>query len=87
MRVESIQTGKVYEGSIPEGAQEALENFVHAKKAYLEVIAEETANAVERPKNHKPMERTEVTEVAMNATKNFIDAQRNCWMSRPSRWM
>ena len=50
-------------------AQEALENFVHAQKAYLDVIAEETTIAADRPANYRRMEKTEMTELGMRATQ------------------
>jgi hypothetical protein len=75
--LESIRTGEPYEGkALPEIAQEALENFVHAQKAYLDVISEETITAADRPAHHKRMEPTEVSEIAINATHNFVDAQK-----------
>ncbi len=75
--LKSIQSGEPYEGKgIPEIAKEALENFVHAQKAYLDILAEETVNATDRPKGYKPMGRTELSALAMQATHNFIDAQK-----------
>src|SRR5947209_8751513 len=75
--LESIRTGEPYEGkALPEMAQEALQNFVHAQKAYLDVIAEETTIAADRPVHYKRMDTTEMSELGERVTHNFIDAQK-----------
>ncbi len=60
-------------------AKEGMENFVKAQKQFLDLIAEETAKATSgRHFNGaaKKEKKEELTELARQATKSFIDAQK-----------
>ena len=45
---------------------------------YLDVVAEETTNAIEGNVNGGE-KKTELAELARQGAEAFIDAQRNCW--------
>lgn len=58
-------------------AREAMANFVKAQKKFLDVLAEETANATGHSKEYsKPGKPTELYELARSASEAFYDAQK-----------
>jgi len=60
-------------------AREGMENFVHAQKRFLDVIAEETTKATGGKVLAGPVKKikkTELSELAKHATESFIDAQK-----------
>jgi hypothetical protein len=74
--VDSAKSGKPFDGKgLPELARESVENFVHAQKKYLDVIAEETANLTNGVTNGHS-KKTQLPELAREATEAFIDAQK-----------
>lgn len=76
--VEAAKSGKPYQPEHLVGlAQEGLENFVKAQKAFLDVIVEETAKATGGKKiEAKKGKKTEIAELARQATESFIEAQK-----------
>jgi hypothetical protein len=75
----AVKAGKAYDGdAMIEIAREAMDNFVHAQKKFLDVIAEETSRATsDRPhKDGKMMKKTEVSELAHEAATAFLEAQK-----------
>lgn len=58
-------------------SREAMGNFVSAQKKFLDVIAEETANATGGKEDHaKPSKKTELYKLACSASESFYDAQK-----------
>jgi hypothetical protein len=58
-------------------AREGMENFVHAQKKFLDVIAEETGKATaDKEPTGKMVKKTEMTKLAQESSKAFIDAQK-----------
>jgi len=77
--VEAAKAGKPYQPEHVIGlAREGMENFVKTQKHFLDVIAEETSNAVggKRTNGAKKMKKTELAEIARKATESFIEAQK-----------
>lgn len=76
--LEAVKTGSVYTGgSFKEVTREAIENFMEAQKTFLDVIAEETAHAMNgKHRMAKKGKKIELTELAQRATESFIDAQK-----------
>jgi hypothetical protein len=76
--VDSAKSGTPFNGyALPELARESMENFVHAQKKFLDVIAEETANLTEGVTNDHPSgKKTQLPELAREAAEAFIDAQK-----------
>jgi hypothetical protein len=78
--IEAANTGKAFKSdALLELAREAMDNFVHAEKKFLDVVADETAKATtSRHVNGgaKKGKKTELTELARQATDSFIDAQK-----------
>ena len=79
--VEAARTGKAFSGErLIELAREGMENFVHAQKKFLDVIAEETGRATSGKHTNgagKKMKKTEIAELAQQATESFIAAQKS----------
>jgi hypothetical protein len=76
--VDAAKTGKAFSGKgVAELAREGMENFVHAQKKFLDVVAEETAKAAKaRPAGEKGAKPTELAELARESMDAFIDAQK-----------
>jgi len=77
--IEAAHTGKGFKGdAIVELAREAMDNFVHAEKRFLDVVADEAAKATRghHANGDKKARKTELTELARQATESFIEAQR-----------
>jgi hypothetical protein len=78
--IEAANTGKAFKSdALVELAREAMDNFVHAEKKFLDVVADETAKATASHhvnRGTKKVNRTELTELARQATDSFIDAQK-----------
>ena len=77
-RLAAVKAGEMYEGeSVVELAREGLENFVHAQKKFLSVIAEETSKVTgSMDQTVSKTRKTELTELAREAADSFIDAQK-----------
>jgi len=75
--VEAAKEGKPYEYEhLVTMAREGLENFMKTQKRFLDVISDEAANS----KGEEPMrkmKKTELAELAKQATESFIEAQKN----------
>jgi len=77
--LEDAKEGKLYQPDrLVEVARDAMENFVHAQKRFLDAVADETAKAT----SGKPMDgmarkkKVEMAELAKHATEAFIEAQK-----------
>lgn len=78
--MEAAKAGKPYESKhLVELTRESLDNFVKAQKDFLDIIGDETAKlaGIKRtPGAVKKIKKTELSEVARQATEAFIDAQK-----------
>ena len=78
--VAAAKAGKPYETDYVVGlAREGMENFMKAQKQFLDVIVEETAKATGGKKGNgdvKKIKKTELSELARQATESFIEAQK-----------
>lgn len=78
--LEAARAGKPVRGrQWIEMARAAMENFIHAQKRFLDVVAEETRRATaEKRADHleKKVKKTELSELARQAVDSFIDAER-----------
>jgi hypothetical protein len=77
--VEAAKAGKPYDiQDLLETAREAVEHFVKSQKLFIDVVAEETTNAISsKPANGvKKRKKTELSEIAREATVSLIDAQK-----------
>lgn len=73
------KAGKPYNRErMVELAREGMENFVHAQKKFLDVIAEETgkATADKEDKTGKTAKKTEISKLARESSQAMIDAQK-----------
>jgi hypothetical protein len=77
-RLAAVKAGEMYEGdSVVELARERLEQFVHAQKKFLNVIAEETSRVTgSMEQTVSRARKTELTELAREAADSFIEAQK-----------
>jgi hypothetical protein len=77
-RLAAVKAGEMYEGeSVVELAREGLEQFVHAQKKFLSVIAEETSKVTgSMEQTASKAKKTELTELAREAADSFIEAQK-----------
>jgi hypothetical protein len=77
-RLAAVKAGEMYEGeSVVELAREGLEQFVHAQKKFLSVIAEETSKVTgSMEQTVSKARKTELTELAREAADSFIEAQK-----------
>jgi hypothetical protein len=77
-RLAAVRAGEMYEGeSVVELAREGLEQFVHAQKKFLSVIAEETSRVTgSMERTVSKAKKTELTELAREAADSFIEAQK-----------
>jgi hypothetical protein len=77
--VESAKEGRPYEYEhMVTMAREGLENFMKTQKRFLDVISEEAAKS--KGKGDEPMrkmKKTELAELAKQATESFITAQKS----------
>lgn len=75
--LESVQAGKGYQSAQVAGlAREAMENFVHAHKKFLDVLTQETMKATSGKTEHAPIQKKELSKLAREAAALFIDAQK-----------
>src|SRR5581483_1587592 len=76
--VESAKSGKPYSGDrFVDLAREGMEKFVHAQKRFLDVIEEETGKVTgKHHEDSKKAKKTEIAELAKQATDSFMDAQK-----------
>ena len=78
--LEVTRTGKPYQGpGLAAVAREGIERFAHAQKQFLDLIAEETANATNGKHGNgsaRKIKKTEWTELANQVTESFMDAQK-----------
>lgn len=73
---ESAKEGKILEYEhLLVVAREGLENFMKTQKRFVDVISEEAANAKSGETVHK-MKKTELAELARQATESYIEAQK-----------
>jgi hypothetical protein len=72
------KTGKPQKGDgLIGAAREGMENFVRAQKRFLDMIAEETEKlAGKRGEKPRMLKKTELTELARQATDAFLEAQK-----------
>lgn len=77
-RLAAVKAGEMYEGeSVVELAREGLEQFVHAQKKFLSVIAEETSKVTgSMEQTVSKARKTELTDLAREAADAFIEAQK-----------
>jgi hypothetical protein len=77
-RLTAVKTGEEYEGdTLVELARGGLENFVHAQKKFLHVVAEETSRLTSgRDVTASKAKKTEMTKLAQEAADTFIEAQK-----------
>jgi len=76
---EATKGGKAYPADqFVHFAREGMENFVRAQKRFLDVVEEETtkATSAKRAAVPKKMKKTELAELAKQATESFLDAQK-----------
>jgi 3'-phosphoadenosine 5'-phosphosulfate sulfotransferase (PAPS reductase)/FAD synthetase len=75
-----VKTGKAPKGSaLVDLAREAVENFIHAEKRFLDGVAEEATRATKnKPTDRveKKAKKTELAELGRRATESFIEAQK-----------
>ncbi len=78
--IEGVKTGKAPKGSaLVDLAREAVENFIHAEKRFLDGVAEEATRATKnKPTDRveKKAKKTELAELGRRATESFIEAQK-----------
>ena len=77
--IETANTGKGFKkDALIELAREAMDNFVHAEKQFLDVVADEAAKATraQHGDGARKVKKTQITELARHATESFIDAQK-----------
>lgn len=77
--MESAKTGNPYQPEyLVDLARDSMDNFVKTQKHFLDIVAEETTHATggKRTGNGKKMKKTDLTEVARQATESLIDAQK-----------
>jgi hypothetical protein len=78
--VEAAKTGKPYQTEhLVDLARESMDHFVKTQKHFMDVVAEETAKATgSKPHTNgaKKVKKTELSQLARQATESFIDAQR-----------
>jgi hypothetical protein len=78
--IDSAKSGEPFEGiHLVAMARESMENFVRSQKKFLDVLAEETANATGKGTNgkaHSGAKKTELTELARQSAEAYIDAQK-----------
>ena len=72
-----MENGKGYDGEqFVEFARDAVENFVHAQKRFLALVAEEASRATSRKDGGHKSKPAEFSELAEEATEAFIEAQK-----------
>jgi hypothetical protein len=77
--VDTAKSGKPPKGDVlVDLAREAMENFVHCEKQFLDIVAEETAKATgnKHTNGAKKVKKSELTDIGRQATESFIDAQK-----------
>jgi hypothetical protein len=78
--VEAAKAGKPYQTEhLVDLARESMDHFVKTQKHFMDVVAEETAKATgSKPHTNgaKKVKKTELSQLARQATESFIDAQR-----------
>jgi hypothetical protein len=78
--IEGVKTGKAPKGSaLVDVARQAVENFIHAEKRFLDGIAEEATRVTKNKpvdRAEKKTKKTELAELGRRATESFIEAQK-----------
>jgi len=77
--VEAAKAGKPYQPEHLVGlAREGMDNFIKAQKRFLDVVAEESSNAMRSQPTDgvEKMKKTELREIARKAAESFIEAQK-----------
>jgi len=76
--IDAVKEGAPFEGKgLGELAREGMENFVRSQKKFLDIVAEETANATGNGHGAtKSGKKIELTELAREGAEAFIDAQK-----------
>jgi hypothetical protein len=77
--VQAAKAGKPYQPEhLVDLAREGMENFVKTQKQFLDIVAEEIAQATggKRTNGAKKMKKTELTGLARQATESLIEAQK-----------
>ncbi len=77
--MEDVKAGKPFDRDrLVEVAREGMENFVHAQKKFLDVIAEETtlATSERHEKSGKSAKKTDVAILARESANALVDAQK-----------
>jgi hypothetical protein len=71
----AVKADKTYDTeALVEAARDSFDTFVRTQKKFLNVIREETTNATSG--TPKKMKKTEITQLAQQATDSFIEAQK-----------
>ena len=74
--IDAAKSGEPFEGiHLSALARESVETFVRSQKKFLDVLAEETANAT-NGKVHSAAKKTELAELAKQSAEAYIDAQK-----------
>jgi hypothetical protein len=76
--VDAAKAGKPFHGEqLVDTAREAMDHFVKTQKHFMDVIAEETAKATggKHTNGVRKTKKTELSQLARQATESFIDAQ------------
>jgi len=78
--MDAAKTGKAPRGgALVDVAREAVENFIHSEKRFLDAVAEVTTKAMRSTHVNgaaKKIKKTEVAELGRQATNSFIEAQK-----------
>jgi len=77
--LDTAKNGKPFKPEqLVDAARDAMENFVHAQKRFLDLVAEETSKVVsgKHPNVAKKFKKTELVELARQATDSYIEAQK-----------
>jgi hypothetical protein len=77
--IDATKSGTPFDGiHLTALARESMETFVRSQKKFLDVLAEETANATGNGngKAHAAVKKTELTELARQSAEAYIDAQK-----------
>lgn len=77
--LKEVQAGKGYDGShLIELARHGMDNFVHAQKKFLDVVADETNKTLtgKHDATAATMKKTEMSKLARDAANALLDAQK-----------
>jgi len=74
--LEQISKGKYTGTHLVDLTRDAMENFVHAQKKFLDVIAKETTLVTDGHAHAKVVKKTELAKLAREASNAFIEMQK-----------